>query len=248
MTAQLPGVLSDCKGAEPEIADIEAYVKNFEDKSTLIATVTKNLLLHRKKIMGDISAAKAEWAAGQYCQAGMTTADLQSVALGPIEKASVSGLEIDIMALPDFVAGFIYGMTGDNDLTEIEACFQGNKTMYDEIKKGIALCEKGGWDNITQAVLLFALAALQFPQALSTCEGMGDDIQAIEQWATVFEDPAKLTADVSKAWLLHKKAVKADVAAIETDGQAGQWFQTGDDVADLLTLVVGPIKTLDFLQ
>jgi len=27
------------------------------------------------------------------------------------------------MAVPDFVAGFIYGMTGDNDLVEIEACW-----------------------------------------------------------------------------------------------------------------------------
>jgi hypothetical protein len=30
------------------------------------------------------------------------------------------------MAIPDFIAGFIYGMTGDNDLVEIEACYHGS--------------------------------------------------------------------------------------------------------------------------
>ena len=29
----------------------------------------------------------------------------------------------DAMAVPDWIAGFIYGMTGDNHLTEIEACY-----------------------------------------------------------------------------------------------------------------------------
>lgn len=29
----------------------------------------------------------------------------------------------------DFLAGFMYGMTGDNNLTEIEACYQGGALM-----------------------------------------------------------------------------------------------------------------------
>ncbi len=43
--------------------------------------------------------------------------------------------------------------------------------------------KKGGWDNDTQAALEFGLVALMFPQALSTCKGMDDDIAAIEEWA-----------------------------------------------------------------
>ena len=35
----------------------------------------------------------------------------------------------DVMAAPDFVAGFIYGMTGDNHLTEIEACYTGGEQI-----------------------------------------------------------------------------------------------------------------------
>ena len=83
----------------------------------------------------------------------------------------------------DFLAGFMFGMTGDNNLTEIEACYQGGDLMVTEIKSGIADIKKGGWDNDTQAALQFGLAALQIPQALNTCESMDEDIQAIEQWA-----------------------------------------------------------------
>ena len=32
----------------------------------------------------------------------------------------------DLMTVPDYVAGFIYGMTGDNHLAEIEACYHGS--------------------------------------------------------------------------------------------------------------------------
>ena len=63
-------------------------------------------------------------------------------------------------ATADFVAGFIYGMTGDNHLTEIEACFQGGQLMYQEIENGIEDIKKGGWNNDTQAALQFGLAAL----------------------------------------------------------------------------------------
>ena len=84
--------------------------------------------------------------------------------------------------------------------------------MYNEINIAIGDFSKGGWDNITQGCLELSLAILQFPQALSTCEGMGGDIAEIEAWAQIFTDPARLTADVTKRWLLHKKGIKADAA------------------------------------
>lgn len=45
---------------------------------------------------------------------------------------AASANAFDAMSVPDFVAGFIYGMTGDNHLTEIEACYQGgDKVLAD---------------------------------------------------------------------------------------------------------------------
>ena len=58
----------------------------------------------------------------------MTSADIVVSAVGPIkphytmeEMNQVSNF--DAKTIPDFIAGFIYGMTGDNDLVEIEACY-----------------------------------------------------------------------------------------------------------------------------
>ena len=65
----------------------------------------------------------------------------------------ITSLDLTVMAIPDFVAGFIYGMTGDNHLTEIEACFQGPDLMYREIEAGIADIKHGGTDYDIQAAL-----------------------------------------------------------------------------------------------
>ena len=145
-------------------------------------------------------------------------------------------------AAADFVAGFIYGMTGDNDLTEIEACFQGGELMYDEIDRALYDIEMGGWDYDVQAALEFALVGLQVPQAISTCKNMDEDIAAIESWATIFLHPTQLAATVSKHWLFHKNEIKADIAAMESDWATGQYFNAGVDLADTLTLAVGPIE------
>lgn len=114
--------------------------------------------------------------------------------------------------------------------------------MTSEIEQGIAAVELGGWDNIAQGVLYFGIAALQIPQAISTCENTGDDVAAIEQWAQIFKNPVELMAQVSKVMLFHKSQVMADVSSVEADWKTANFFQSGIDVADLLTLVVGPIE------
>ena len=144
----------------------------------------------------------------------------------------------------DFVAGFMYGMTGDNHLTEIEACFNGGELMYQEVENGIADIKKGGVDNDVQAALQFALVALQIPQALNTCENMQDDIQAIESWAKIFTNPAELAKKASTHYALHRKQVKADIGALEGDWNSQLYFKAGADLADLMTLVVGPIEVV----
>jgi len=50
-----------------------------------------------------------------------------------------------------------------------------------------------------------------------------------------------LVSTVTKHYLLHKKAVTADITAVKTDYAAKSYFATGKDAADLLTILVGPI-------
>ena len=71
---------------------------------------------------------------------------------------------------------------------------------------------------------------------------MDDDIAAIEQWATIFTDPARLSETVAKHWLFHGNQIKQDIAQEETDWSAGNYFDAGKDTAAALTLAVGPIE------
>jgi hypothetical protein len=62
----------------------------------------------------------------------------------------------DPLAVPDFVAGMIYGFTGDNQLTEIEACFNGSQQLYVDAQNLLADLEAQAWakaiiDNATFA-------------------------------------------------------------------------------------------------
>ncbi len=79
--------------------------------------------MHKRAIKSDIADAKAAWAAQKYFSAGVSCADIVVKAVGPIEPVTPTTYganAVDPMAVPEFLAGFIYGMTGDNDLTEIE--------------------------------------------------------------------------------------------------------------------------------
>lgn len=147
------------------------------------------MALHKRAVQADITDAKAAWALNEYFSAGVTCADIAVKLVGPIKPVTQTPKTIneianfDAMAIPDFLAGFIYGMTGDNDLTELEACYQGSKEINTMLQLAIDDLKKGGTDNEIQAALEFSLVALMFPQALKTCEGMDEDIAAIEEWA-----------------------------------------------------------------
>ena len=43
-----------------------------------------------------------------------------------------------MMAVPDFVAGFLLGMTGDNHLTKIEAFYQGGDRVIMDTKPALS--------------------------------------------------------------------------------------------------------------
>jgi hypothetical protein len=144
--------------------------------------------------------------------------------------------------MPHFLGGFLYGMTAENHLQEIEACYSGAEIMYPEIEFALAELAKGGWDNEVQAILEFGIVVLQVPQALHTCENMGDDLAAIGEWAQIFLNPKELTATVTKHYALHRKAIQADIAADKAHWAAEEWWQAGIVSADLMTLAIGPIN------
>merc|ERR1712183_144273 len=91
--------------------------------------------------------------------------------------------------IPKFIGGFVFGMTGQNHLEEIETCYSGGDLMYNEIEFALSELHGTGWDAEVQAILEFGIVALQIPQALHNCRSMGDDLHAIKEWAEIFTHP-----------------------------------------------------------
>ena len=102
-----------------------------------MAKISKSMLFHKGDIESDFATMKEDWSTGMYYVAGEAMADLVTVAIGPVKDDHVD-LGLDIMAIPDFAAGFLYGMVGDNHLSEFETCFQSSGQLMPYINAFIS--------------------------------------------------------------------------------------------------------------
>ena len=57
---QLPQVLHTCKNMSDDIKAIEAWATNFTDVKSLVPTLTKRFLFHKKEIEADIATLKTD--------------------------------------------------------------------------------------------------------------------------------------------------------------------------------------------
>lgn len=205
----------------------------------LTKTVTKHYALHRNAINADIAADKAHWANEEWFAAGLVTADLMTIAIGPITPVYPTAMvSNNAMAVPDFVAGLIYGFTGDNDLEEIEACYTGGVQVQADAE--LLLADLQNLD-VVNAYKHVNLLKADLKDATTKCTGMDEDLARIDAWAEIFTNPKELTLTVSKNWLLHKRGIKKDIAQEKVDWAAGNYFSAGVDTADALVKLVGPV-------
>ena len=50
LAKDVPTLLGDCKNMDEDVAAVEAWTAIFSDKAKLVDVVTKNLLLHKRKV------------------------------------------------------------------------------------------------------------------------------------------------------------------------------------------------------
>ena len=72
----------------------------------------------------------------------------------------------DVMTVPDYIAGFIYGMTGDNHLSEIEACYNGSTDFVSKAQSAVADIQAGHYVKGTSEI---GQLINEWPTALATC-------------------------------------------------------------------------------
>ena len=148
-------------------------------------------------------------------------------------------------AIPEFTAGLIYGLTGDNNLDEIKMCMDVSQPIIDQ-----AVSALDDFKHLHPIAGLKHVGAIfwDLPDAFSSCTGMDDDIHAIEAWADIFHHPVRLAEEVSKNWLVHGTQIKQDIAENRSDWADHKWFDAGDKAADALVLLLGPIKQHQTLE
>ena len=239
---EFPTALSTCKNMGDDLDKIEDWAKVFAQPGTLAKELSKNWLLHHKKVKADIAKEEADWSSENYFAAGEDTAAAIEL-LVPFKESS-DKVEFDIMAVPDFAAGFLYGMVGDNHLAEFQTCFNSADQLMSYINSFISDLEAF---HIISAFENFEKFLFHFQMDVQPCKGknLSDDMAAIEQWAAIFKEPTTLVETLGKHWLLHQKGIKKDIAAEKADWAAKNYFKAGADIADAVTLAVGPIEKSD---
>ena len=88
-----------------------------------------------------------------------------------------------MMAVPDFVAGFLLGMTGDNQLTKIEACYQGGDRVLMYTKPALSDFMSGHFFKDIKAA---GVVWNKLSSSMHTCKGISDDVTVVEAWAKIF--------------------------------------------------------------
>lgn len=241
VVSNFPVTLAACESMQDDITALEQWAAIFKSPTALIADVTKHMILHKKEITQDISDVKTEWGMKEYFLSGKSAADLLTVAIGPVktEETVAAVPNFDLLELPEIAAGFVYGMVGDNHLSEMEACYAGVTPLMQDLELALKDIEAF---HIFAALKEFEKFVYSFQVDVAPCHAMSDDIAAIEQWSKIFKEPATLVSTATKHYLLHKKAITADIAAVKADYAAGSYFSVGKDAADLLTVLVGPIE------
>ena len=143
------------------------------------------------------------------------------------------------IAVADFVAGLMFGLTGDNHLTEIEQCFKSTDPMRVDLMAAIEDFKSfdfiAGIEDIGDIIW-------QIPVAFQDCTGMEDDIAAIEAWAEIFKQPIALAQTVALNWLKHGVEIETDISKTEADWEAEQYFDSGKDAANAMVALLGPIN------
>ena len=232
----LPDALQNCENMTDDIQKIEDWAQVFTHPLSLAKKISKNWLLHGVDVKKDIALEESYWASSDYFNAGKEAAAAVEL-LVPFDQTEL--WKIDFKAPFEFVGGLLDGLVGDNHLDELYTCSSDIEAIVKSVDVALRLLEQKKFVELGK---FFETIGMTFMISLKECSTIGDDVKAIEEWSKIFDDKTKLIETITKHALLHKKKIEADIKAAKTDWNSGNFYQAGEDAADLLTLALGPVK------
>ena len=140
-----------------------------------------------------------------------------------------------------FIAGLIFGLVQDDDLAEIQKCLKDGSGLGDEITEAIQDFEQKSMEGVIEGIEEIGKIIQELPADLGDCKNMQGDIDRIEAWAQIFKDPKQLAMTVAKNVMKNYKEIMADGTKTYSDWESSQFYDCGDDVAEILTLTLGAV-------
>ena len=161
------------------------------------------------------------------------------LAIATMAVTKLSGINVD--DVEKFLAGTIYGLIQVDDLTKIQTCLKDAQNLGNEIQEAVADFEKGDVQDIIAGVTVFGKIFQELPTDLGDCKGMQDDINRIEQWAPIFNDPQALVMKLVQNLQANFQGILSDITAIKADFADDDMYDAGKEVADVMVKALGPV-------
>merc|ERR1711998_312512 len=162
----------------------------------------------------------------QYDKISKSTMSLAQLS----QQVYVAQPMIDPKQVIDFMDGLILGLTKKEDLKEITQCLTHASDLAYQITDAVEDFEKG----IIEAI----------PNDFQDCKSMQGDLQRIEKWGKIFENPTELAKVLAENVFAHLTAITSDIEKIPTDFSSQQYKNAGEDIADIMVQAIGPVPEI----
>jgi hypothetical protein len=149
---------------------------------------------------------------------------------------------IDFNGSVQLVAGLMDGLIGKNDLPELQQCMQDDQALVNDINTAISDFEQGSVQSIIAGVQEGMKIAGEFPTALADCQNISDDINAVEAYFAQFKDVKATAEKIFKNVLSNFRGIESDISTLESDYDSSNYFQAGEDMAQVFIDTLGPIE------
>ena len=166
------------------------------------------------------------------------------------------GLEDDLPdhAAPDFIAGFINGVTGHEYQTDIRGCYlaDGSKHLMMEMQMGVKLMSKNSIMMDMAAAPLFLGFIASFPKTLTTCAQIEtltkDEIDCLVMLAGLAHPPKELGFSLTKTIITNRDKVQELKNGVPQNWNDQKFMESGQSLAELIKtlLAPAPVENLSF--
>ena len=148
---------------------------------------------------------------------------------------------LNVNDVEEFLAGMIQGLIEEDDFTKIQKCLTDATTLEGELEAAIADFEKKDLADILAGVKIIGNIFTELPADLGHCQDMQADLDRIEAWAAIFQNPTALAKALQENLMKNISNVEQDIMKLTADVKTDEMFYAGEDIADLLVQSLGPV-------